>query len=305
MKRAHQISKELEISFSQLQSYCDLINLSLNNPNEKIDQETEKKIQNIHSGKIGTDELPENFQKANPFEIEFKILVHQKSKFSKRKVVARKQNESTYSTVFSDAEAFAICLGLEDRHARYIAREYFKKGESSSEHLIEAHTTSMMALEKYGDELLSYVISLPPLPFQAVEAKQIFSELDKRVSDKKFPALRVSFLNSSGKKEKLKFSFYTVKQNGKKVVNRNVIVIQNKSTGKNVMKVSRNGMVLPEANSDHVLPVIQLFVRFNADTKSHIINYGLETGECSECGRELTDPVSIKRGVGPTCAQYL
>lgn len=30
--------------------------------------------------------------------------------------------------------------------------------------------------------------------------------------------------------------------------------------------------------------------------------YGKETGSCSCCGRELTDPVSIEAGIGPICA---
>jgi Family of unknown function (DUF6011) len=30
--------------------------------------------------------------------------------------------------------------------------------------------------------------------------------------------------------------------------------------------------------------------------------YGIETGTCSCCGRELTDPVSVANGIGPICA---
>lgn len=30
--------------------------------------------------------------------------------------------------------------------------------------------------------------------------------------------------------------------------------------------------------------------------------YGKKTGECSCCGRELSDPVSVERGIGPICA---
>jgi hypothetical protein len=31
--------------------------------------------------------------------------------------------------------------------------------------------------------------------------------------------------------------------------------------------------------------------------------YGMKTGECCCCGRELTDPESIKRGIGPICEE--
>lgn len=31
--------------------------------------------------------------------------------------------------------------------------------------------------------------------------------------------------------------------------------------------------------------------------------HGLQSGECAICGRELTDPVSVARGIGPICAE--
>lgn len=38
------------------------------------------------------------------------------------------------------------------------------------------------------------------------------------------------------------------------------------------------------------------------DPLTAAIRYGKESGECSCCGRELTDPRSIERGIGPICA---
>ena len=38
------------------------------------------------------------------------------------------------------------------------------------------------------------------------------------------------------------------------------------------------------------------------DPLSAAIKYGKVSGECSCCGRELTDPRSIERGIGPICA---
>lgn len=38
-----------------------------------------------------------------------------------------------------------------------------------------------------------------------------------------------------------------------------------------------------------------------ADPVGEAAAYGKETGSCSCCGRELTDPVSIARGIGPIC----
>ena len=43
-------------------------------------------------------------------------------------------------------------------------------------------------------------------------------------------------------------------------------------------------------------------VRVASDPKSAAIAYGKQTGICSCCGAELTDPKSIARGIGPICA---
>jgi hypothetical protein len=40
-----------------------------------------------------------------------------------------------------------------------------------------------------------------------------------------------------------------------------------------------------------------------ADPKAAAEAYGKETGRCSCCGRELTDPVSIANNIGPICAK--
>ncbi|MAE23427.1 MAG: hypothetical protein CMK92_13650 [Pseudomonas sp.] len=39
-----------------------------------------------------------------------------------------------------------------------------------------------------------------------------------------------------------------------------------------------------------------------ADPKGAAVRYGAKTGECSCCGRTLTDPKSIEAGIGPICA---
>ena len=40
-----------------------------------------------------------------------------------------------------------------------------------------------------------------------------------------------------------------------------------------------------------------------ADPFNACVKFGRETGACSVCGRTLTDPESVQRGIGPICAQ--
>lgn len=49
-------------------------------------------------------------------------------------------------------------------------------------------------------------------------------------------------------------------------------------------------------------PVKAVLKEFNDNPEAAIKVQGLRTGQCCCCGRELTDPVSIERGIGPICA---
>jgi len=84
------------------------------------------------------------------------------------------------------------------------------------------------------------------------------------------------------------------------------------STGSNA------GCIYAKCNDDYVgkiTPLGQLRATRNApadlaaqlqelakDPKGRAIAHGIDTGNCSCCGRELTDPKSIERGIGPICA---
>jgi hypothetical protein len=62
-------------------------------------------------------------------------------------------------------------------------------------------------------------------------------------------------------------------------------------------KVSRNA--IDSRFSDTIRETIMSAA---SDPISAAIRYGKVSGECSCCGRELTDPRSIERGIGPICA---
>src|SRR5690606_25661646 len=111
------------------------------------------------------DELREQFSEDNPFESSINAILNQKDIFKDReRKEIQFENKNTIS-IFSDFEAFSICLGLTDSTARSIARKYFDNPNDISDK-IEAHDLAMETLEKYGTQLISNIIQLPPLPFQ-------------------------------------------------------------------------------------------------------------------------------------------
>ncbi len=65
------------------------------------------------------------------------------------------------------------------------------------------------------------------------------------------------------------------------------------------------GKICNRAGMDSRLPddVKELLLSAAADPLTAAIKYGRETGNCSCCGRELTDPRSIEMGIGPICKE--
>lgn len=316
MKRVVQIARELGVSVSKINEYLKNINIEPVNINTKIDNETLHLIYLAHNdradqhvGKVesadSTDKLIEIFSYVNPFEKEQFDIINEENTFKNRISIVKEFDGLQISTVFSDFEAFSICNGLEDNFSRALARRFFCLTTKKSSEFYEAHNIAMTALNKYGPEMLSFVICLPPLPFKAIDATQIFNELDKRKTNQVFPLIRISYKNDKNITEKLVISFYSEKKEGNRQRFNNILVIKNKTTGKRLFKISRNGLIIPDSDAKQIKPILQLFVRFSQDTKKFILNYGLETGECSICGRELTDSLSIRRGIGPSCYNNL
>ena len=57
------------------------------------------------------------------------------------------------------------------------------------------------------------------------------------------------------------------------------------------------------ASHDCTAEKLAEIVALCSDPIQSAIAYGRQTGACACCGRELTDPASIERGIGPICAE--
>lgn len=49
--------------------------------------------------------------------------------------------------------------------------------------------------------------------------------------------------------------------------------------------------------------ILASLLKIAADPLEAAVAYGRETGTCACCGRQLTDPKSVERGIGPVCAR--
>ncbi|MCZ8168645.1 MAG: DUF6011 domain-containing protein [Flavobacterium sp.] len=310
MKRVSTITKELNISLDQL--IDSLKGLGYDdeylNINTRIPKEVFEKVKSIYIHVVPENdtqnELEISFQQHHSFEKALVELTLQNNTFDKREEVFRSFDGNDFTTLFNDDEAFLIALGLEDKSVRTIANRYFQSKTVTNDQIFLVHQHAMAAYKVYGGAFLTHLMALPKLPFKALDAFQLFNELDKRKTNIEFPIVRFTYKNQNGIIEHLQMSFDVNNQSTKQIRNSNVIVVKNKSTGKVLFKVDRKGYVLPVTTKNQIVPVLQYFIQISKDTGTYVLNYGLETGYCSRCGRSLTDKESVRIGMGPSCLQY-
>ena len=308
--KLHKLAKELNIGTKKISEYCNSVGIIPSNPFQELNDEEISKIKLLHSNVDSAYEsslkLPVTnsheleFTYPNPFAIPTIELIQSNNLFLNREPKFLEYINKQIPTIFSDYEACLICDGLTDTHLQFLARKYYNNQASKYE-IIVLHQYANEAFDKYGGEMLSWVLSLPKLPFKAINATSIFSEFDKRKITSQFPVLRIFIKNLNNEKEKLQISFFIEQTMYGNIRNDNIIQVKSQTSGKLLMRISRSGFIIPESNAKHIFPILQVFIRFSQDTQKMIINYGLETGECRACGRDLTNKESIKRGMGPIC----
>lgn len=66
-------------------------------------------------------------------------------------------------------------------------------------------------------------------------------------------------------------------------------------------KVTPEGKFQPVRDADS--DIDERLVNIAHDPLEAAINHGKQAGSCACCGRELTDPESVERGIGPVCAK--
>lgn len=310
MKRVSNITKELNISLDQLITSLNEVGYVEEhlNINTRIPIEFFEKIKAIYSNEVthgeSKNEIEESFQQPHFFEKALVELTLQHNKFDNREEVLKSFEGNAVKTLFNDEEAFLIALGLEDKSVRSIANRYFQSKTVTSEQFFIVHQHAMAVFKKYGGAFLTHLMALPKLPFKALDAYQLFSELDRRKSKIEFPIVRFTYKNQNGIIEHLQMTFDAHYQSAKQIRNNHVIVIKNKSTGRILFKVDREGYVMPVSTQNQIVPVLQYFIQISKDIDTFVLNFGLETGFCSRCGRPLTDKESLRIGMGPSCRQY-
>ncbi|XOV94276.1 MAG: DUF6011 domain-containing protein [Bacteroidota bacterium] len=316
--RVGNLLQRLGIGFQTLRFYASILNIEVSDPNGKLSKTEAGEIKEYHIKEIGNQkpvrqqikklkfskfsdrtELPHYFEQNNPYERSIKKLLVSKDPFRNRESTKRTYLGKSFESVLSNVEAAIICGGLENRRLQDLSRKFYE-GNLNVEEVIELHYAASVAHQKYGGKLLSFCMSLPKLPFKAFDATQIFSEMDKRKS-RGFPVIRLLIKDRIS--EKISIAFYSYNSPKGRIRNTEVLEIKDQRN-KRMMMISRDSRIVIQRTDLNFKPILEMFTRFSKNPRKMIINYGHETGECSICGRKLTDKESVRRGIGPVCGGW-
>lgn len=219
--------------------------------------------------------------------------------FSNRKKTKIEYENNIIESPFTNQEAFNICKGIRDKHPLF---NKYSNNKVSPKDIYNAHLTALKVLQKYGESMINFTLSLPELQSKADNVKLLFSTLDKRKNHKENPIIRLKYKNND-QIEDIELSFTIT--NDKRETDK--ISLFNKSKNIEIAELSREGILTPKVNKD-LIPILNYFytITENDDNlKDAIISYGLKTKKCSICGRLLTNYNSKKKGIGPICEKYI
>lgn len=243
-------------------------------------------------------------------------------------------NESI-STYLEDWQAICLLAGIINfPRARKIWLKYHDKIQLTESEILFAHKIANKLRLIHGLEMLKFLISCPPKPFNLTNSKELFSILDAAKDKKVNPVIRfltpqsenpksiryssygsevetfalfenINTLGNyySSKRFKYSISFW-VEMSNREVKSRdeNRLVFKNNTSGEICGYLERNGNFTPARGAYIPRPIINLFFNVCDNPHKAIINYGQDTGNCSFCDRELTDPISLRRKYGKKCA---
>ncbi|MBJ6146313.1 DUF6011 domain-containing protein [Hymenobacter sp. BT559] len=211
-------------------------------------------------------------------------------------------NEHTVHTKFTDNQAANICGKMADAYARNVALKYPEVAHQvqGSIYRYQLHYLANKALAIYGGAVLTFLAGLRPLKFNNTSAysiKRFVPVQNVLATEVDFPTL--TFQSIGGNEFTLAFHLAMAGSKGRRPVQifRNRIKVGSIGFRGEAFDASGNALTKVMA----VKPSLLIFCDYLKSSKNPAFYSGVETGSCFVCGRLLTDPRSIRYGIGPTC----
>jgi hypothetical protein len=219
------------------------------------------------------------------------VLYIERNRFENFRKHVSYQNLPIIESFFSDFEANTICSKMSSSYSRSICKQLGTHKSEFEKLNYQIHYIANKALGIYGGKLLTFIYELRNMNFACGS-----SAVEIRTYLKVIPDFPILTIDSGG--ASFKISFF-LKQTRQKSMVSDVRVFSSK-TNQEIGKVDADGCVITRL--EDFKPQLRLFYRSLKDRKFSIYS-GIESGTCEVCGKELTDPTSLRIGLGPICAR--
>jgi len=209
-------------------------------------------------------------------------------------------NDSFIDSCFTKNEIIHIGNGVGEKKITDLVAKLKKKEALTNDQWIFLIQSIENLLQKYGPNLLLNILNMSPLPHSIGKIDNIFNVINNLSQKIQNPIIR---LRNQG----IIFILEPLVINNDRY--KNILKISQKDQKGNsnlVGHIGSNGHFLKYSEyKSPIIPTLQLILKWNSNINEAIAYFGLKTGECSICGRQLTDKTSIKFGIGPICRQNL
>ncbi len=187
---------------------------------------------------------------------------------------------------FTDFQIAKLCSGMEESQARQIFNIYNLNQSLSNIERSKGEKFVHSAYIKYGKDLLLKLLQLQQRPFKISNTERIFTIFDKHDKEDD-PVIRLSWQNDEY------FEFYLKKHRDSIMVKNSKEEIKGEFTRDGVCQIY---------DIENFNSTIILFAKLIDNPLQHLIYYGIQTGRCSFCNKELSDTSSLSNGYGKQCA---
>lgn len=209
-------------------------------------------------------------------------------------------NDTHFDSYFTKNQIIHLANGVGESQLNKLVLKLQRTKHLSNEEWLYLIRSIENLLPRYGPEKISDILETSPLPHSIGKVENIFNVIDNLSQNIQNPVIRL-------RNEGAVFIIEPLVIENERY-HQIITISQRDQNGKSnvVGHLGSNGHFYKNIHfKAPIVPTIQLILKWNNNIHGAIAYFGLKTGECSICGRQLTDKTSIKIGIGPICRRSL
>lgn len=208
---------------------------------------------------------------------------------------------------FTDEQAVVICSKMADSYARTLAANYRRLLDTdsiqASIYRYQLHFLAEKARHRYGGAILTFLYQLRSLKFSDRQAHTLQPDKHLTSIEADFPAL--TFASRVGEEYTLVFHLVPglpIKNPAARVS----VFSYRAGSGTVLGAIDQSGYALDlqgqvVSKLQQTSSSLLIFCNYMKGSRQLEFFTGVESGRCFVCSRPLTEPLSVRYGIGPVC----